>query len=156
MLLAVVIVKCDRVLVGEGPQAQIASGKVVTIWFTILCAAKPPGGAIGGAPHTLLRVFGVHWRVLASATTVPLLGDINDELWSLEWLSRSKESLPISSGCWGEDLGASGAAVLVQRFGHIKAILASNHGARRVISIESHAFALALLWAASVWLRGYL
>jgi len=156
MLLAIVIVKCDRVLVGDAPQAQIAGGKVVTIWFTILCAAKPPGGAIGGAPHTLLLVVRVHWRVLASATTVPLLGDINDELWSLEWFSRSNESLPISSGCWGEDLGAFGAAVLVQRFSHVEAVLAGNHGARRVISIESHAFALTLLGAASVWLRGYL
>jgi len=113
MLFAIVIVKCDRVLVAEASQAQIAGGMVVTIWFTILCAAEPPGGAIGGAPHTLLLALRVHWRVLASATTVPILGDIDDPTWSPDCLRRRKESLPISSGCRSEDLGASGATVLV-------------------------------------------
>jgi len=148
MLFAHVVVRCDGVLVVEFPQPQIASGMVVTIWFRVLCATKPPGGAIGGAPHTLLLVFGVHCRVGASATTVPLLGDINDPMWSLERLNRCKDSPPISTGCWGEDLGAFGAAVLVQRFVHIKAVLASNHGASIVISIESHASALTRLGAA--------
>jgi len=56
MLFALVIVKCDRVLAAEFAQAQVAGGMVVTIWFTVLLAAKPPRGAIGGAPHTLLLV----------------------------------------------------------------------------------------------------
>jgi len=156
MLVATVVVKCDRVLVAEFPQAQVASGMVVTIWFTVLCATEPPSSAIGGAPHALLLVVGVHCRVSASATTIPVFGDVNDPVWSLEWLSRCQNSPPIASGCWGEDLGASGAAVLVQRFAHIQAVLASNHGSSRVISVESDAFALAALGAAWVWLCGYL
>jgi len=156
MLFAIVIVKCDLVLAAEFAQAQVACGMVVTIWFTVLRAAEPPRRAIGGAPHTLLLVSRVHWRVVASATTVTILGDVNDPTWSPECWSRCKESRPVSSACRSEDLGAFGAAVLVQRFVHVKAVRARNQWARSVVSIKSHAFALTPLGAAWVRFRGYL
>jgi hypothetical protein len=97
---APVVIKCDAVLAVICSHIQVAIGFIVTVWLTILCAAEPPFRAISCAPRLLLSDTRVHGMICASTTTVRGICDIDNEVWSIEWFGRSKESLPIIAGGW--------------------------------------------------------
>jgi hypothetical protein len=89
MVVAVRIVEGDAVLAIEVVEVQIAVGVVVTVWFSKVLAPEPPRRAIRCLPvGLLLSIAGVHWVVLASATAVSRVGDVDNPMRGTEWLGR--------------------------------------------------------------------
>jgi len=153
VVVAVAIVERDIVLVARlaMPQIQEAVCGVVTVWFVVAPAAKPPWGAIGGRPCLLVLVLRVHWVTSAATAATGRTGNVDDPVRRPYRICRCKKCLPITAGGWRPDLGALWAAVLVQRSANIDAVCALDKGTRRIMSLQGHAHALGTTGAAAAW-----
>jgi len=150
------VIPCHTVFIlGAVPEVQVAICMVVSIWFTVPRAAKPPRRIILCHPRFLARVTGVHGIAGASSTSILWSGDVNDPIWRAKRLYGSDDSLPIRARPRRKKFGPIRATALVLGAANVPAIHTLYHRAWRIRTIHSGALALAGGRASLCWLCGY-
>jgi hypothetical protein len=121
MVVASVLAECDGVLAVRGVDIEVAVGVILSIWLYISCASKPPWRTVCCPPCLSATVGRIHGGSAAQSPTMVRAGDLDDEVGCPERFGRVQKGLPICSRCWGEELGARRAAILLCGSAHIKA-----------------------------------
>merc|ERR1719161_2961791 len=121
MVVASILADCDAVLAVRSVHIEVTVGIILSIGLHILSASKPPWRTVCCPPCFPTTAARIHGSSAAQSTTMVRAGDIDDEVRCPERFGRLEEGLPICSRCWGEELGARRAAILLCGSAHIKA-----------------------------------